>query len=217
MIDNLPISRSGETERAARSYWITNREVNRYSRSRERSVIETHHTKENSVLRHACRTGETWAVVGILLAALLATAPAMAQQAGGHRPSPLTPEDRAAIAQIFWHRAQASLGLTEQQVADIRALLEAQRATARTSGQSLGAARTQLRTLLERQTPDSAAIQTVATQIKTQQAALFDARLQTRLALRAKLTPEQWQQWRTLRTGMAHGRMHRAPGFGPGM
>jgi hypothetical protein len=54
-------------------------------------------------------------------------------------------------------------------------------------------------------------------QIKTQHATLFDARLQTQLALRAKLTPEQWQQWQALRKGMAHNRMHRAPGFGPGM
>ena len=169
------------------------------------------------MLRHVRNTGKAWALVGILLAGLLAAGPAMAQQAGGHRPSPLTPEDRAAMAQIFWHRAQASLGLTDQQVTDLRALLEAQRATTRTSVQSLRAARKQLRTLFEQQTSDPAAIQAVATQIKTQQAALFDARLQTRLALRAKLTPEQWQQWQALRKGMAHRRMHRAPGFGPGM
>ena len=119
------------------------------------------------MLRHVRNTGKAWALVGILLAGLLAAGPAMAQQAGGHRPSPLTPEDRAAMAQIFWHRAQASLGLTDQQVTDLRALLEAQRATTRTSVQSLRAARKQLRTLFEQQTSDPAAIQAVATQIKT--------------------------------------------------
>jgi Spy/CpxP family protein refolding chaperone len=121
------------------------------------------------------------------------------------------------MAQIFWHRAQASLGLTDEQVISIRTLLEEQRATARTSVYSLMASRKQLRTLFEQQTPDPTAVQAVAMQIKTQHAALFDARLQTRLALRAKLTPEQWQQWQALRKGIAHRRMHRAPGFGPGM
>ena len=170
------------------------------------------------MLRHVRNTGTAWALVGILLAGLLVAGPALAQQAGGHRPSLLTPEDRAAMAQIFWHRAQASVGLTEQQVTDIRALLDAQRETARTSVQSLMAARKQLRTLLEQQTPDQTAVQAAATQIKTQQATLFDARLQTQLALRAKFTPEQWQQWQALRKSMGqHRGMHRAPGFGPGM
>jgi len=172
------------------------------------------------MLRHARNTGTAWTLVGILLAGLLWASPALAQQAQqveGQRSSLLTPEDRAAMAQIFWHRAQASLGLTDQQVTDIRALLETQRATARTSVQSLIAARKQLRTLLEQQTPDPTAVQALATQIKTQQATLFDARLQTQLALRAKFTPEQWQQWQALRKGMWHRGMHRGPGFGPNM
>jgi Spy/CpxP family protein refolding chaperone len=169
------------------------------------------------MLRHIRNTGTAWTLVGILLAGLLLAGPALAQQAGGQKSSLLTPEDRAAMAQIFWHRAQASLGLTDQQVTDIRTLLDAQRATARTSVQSLMAARKQLRTLLEQQAPDPTAVQALATQIKTQQAALFDARLQTLVALRAKLTPDQWQQWQALRKGMGHRWMHRAPGFGPGM
>jgi Spy/CpxP family protein refolding chaperone len=169
------------------------------------------------MLRHVRNVGTAWALIGILLAGLLVAGPALAQQPGGHRPSLLTPEDHAAMAQIFWHRAQARVGLTEQQVTEIRTLLDAQRAAARTSAQSLMAARKQLRTLLDQQTPDPAAVQAVATQIKTQQATLFDARLQTQLALRAKFTPEQWQQWQALRKGMGHRGMHRAPGFGPGM
>ena len=169
------------------------------------------------MVRYLRNTGTAWALVGILLAGLFVAGSALAQQPGGHRPSLLTPEDRAAMAQIFWHRAQASLGLTEQQVTDIRTLLDAQRATARTSMQSLMAARQQLRTLLEQQTPDQAAVQAVATQIKTQHATLFDGRLQTQLALRAKLTSEQWQQWQALRKGMGHRGMRRAPGVGPGM
>ena len=173
------------------------------------------------MVRHVRNTGKVWALVwalvGILLAGLLVAGPALAQQPGGHRPSLLTPEDRAAMAQIFWHRAQARVGLTDQQVTDIRTPLDAQRATMRTRVQSLRAARKQLRTLLEQQTPDPTAIQAMATQIKTQQAALFYARLQAQLALRAKCTPDQWQQWQALRKGMAHRGMHRGHGFGSGM
>ena len=83
------------------------------------------------MLRRVRNTGTVWALVGTLLVGLLLAGPALAQQVGGQQPSLLTPEDRAAMAQIFWRRAQASLGLTDQQVADIRALLETQRATAR--------------------------------------------------------------------------------------
>jgi Spy/CpxP family protein refolding chaperone len=169
------------------------------------------------MLRHLRNTGTAWALAGILLAGLLVAGPALAQQPRGHRLFLLTPEDHAAMAQIFWHRAQASVGLTEQQVTDIRALLDAQRATARTNMQTLMAARKQLRTLFEQQASDPAAVQAVETQTKTRQAALFDARLQTQLALRAKLTPEQWQRWQALRKGMSHRRMHHAPGFRPDM
>ena len=60
-----------------------------------------------------------------------------------------------------------------------------------------------------------AAVQAAASQVKTLQAAMFDAHLQMQLALRAKLTPEQWQQWQSLHRGQWHGRRP-GPGFGPG-
>jgi Spy/CpxP family protein refolding chaperone len=133
----------------------------------------------------------------------------------------LTPDDRAAMSQIFWHRAQERLALTDQQVTDIRGLLDAQRTAARSDVQNLFAARKQLRSLLDQPTADPAAIQTAATQIKATQAKLFDSRLQTQIALRAKLTPEQWQQWRTLRQRMERGMgqrgWKRGGGFGAGM
>jgi periplasmic protein CpxP/Spy len=169
------------------------------------------------MLRYVRKIGMTWALVGTLLAGLFMASPVLAQQTGGSRGSLLTPEDRAAMAQIFWHRTQATMGLSEQQATEIRALLDAQRATMRTNFQGLMAARTQLRSLLAEPTPDPTAVQAVAAQIKSQQAALFDARLQTQLALRAKLTPEQWQQWQSLRQGRGQRGMHRAPGFGRGM
>lgn len=166
----------------------------------------------------------TWMCVAVLLLGLGAAGAAFAQQPGPPGPSPrgqslLTPEDRAAMGQIFWHRAQERLGLTDQQVTDIRALLDTQRAAARADLQSLMAARRQLRSLLDQPTADASAIQTAAAQVKEFQAKLLDHRLQTSLAVRAKLTPEQWNQWRTLRQGMGHrGGGHRGGhGFGPGL
>jgi Spy/CpxP family protein refolding chaperone len=162
-------------------------------------------------------------VFGSLIAGLAMAGTALAQQpAGSPGPPPrgqslFTPEDRAAMAQIFWQRAQQRLGLTDQQVSDIRALLETQRTAARADVQNLIAARRQLRSLLDQPTSDPAAIQAAAAQAKALQAKLFDSRLQTQLDLRAKLTPEQWQQWRTLRQGMGRRGWRHGGGFGSGL
>lgn len=167
----------------------------------------------------------TWTIVAVLLLGLAAASTALAQQRPGPPGPPprgqafLTAEDRVAMGQIFWHRTQARLGLTDQQVADIRALLDTQRAATRADRQGLMAARRQLHGLLDQPTADAAAIQTAAAQVKELQAKLLDHRLQTLLAVRAKLTPEQWNQWRTLRHGMGQrgGRHRGGYGFGPGL
>jgi Spy/CpxP family protein refolding chaperone len=165
--------------------------------------------------RHIQNTAAIWVIVATLLAGLVLPVPVLAQQPGGQPAPLLTPEDRAAMGQIYWKRMQSRLGLTDQQTTDIRALLDTQRAATQGNFQSLIVARKQLRTLLDQQAPDQAAVQAAATQVKTLQAALFDARLQTQLALRARLTPEQWQQWQTLRKGMRHRWMRHEPGVGP--
>ena len=159
-------------------------------------------------------------LMAVLFLGLVLAGAAQAQAPAGPPPGReplLTPEDRAAMGQVFWHRMQAKLGLSDQQATEIRALLDAQRAAARTTGQELRAARQQLRGLFEQQTPDSAAVQAVASQIKTLRAAMFDAHIQTQLALRAKLTPAQWQQWQSLRHDRGHWGRRPGPGFGPGM
>ena len=172
--------------------------------------------------RHTRRTCVALGIVGLLLLGLGMAGSALAQLPSGPAGPPprgesvLTPEDRAAMAQIFWHRMQERLGLKDEQVVEIRSLLDAQRTAARVDMQNLMAARKQLRSLLEQPTVDQAALQTAATQVKDLQAKLFDVRLQTQLALRAKLTPEQWQQWQALRHGMARSWMRRGPGFGSG-
>lgn len=175
------------------------------------------------MLHSAWRTRHTWMMVAALLFGLGVTSTALAQPPAGppgpppHAKPLLTPEDRAAMAQIFWHRTQERLGLTDQQAADIRALLDAHRAAARADGQNLMAARRQLQNLLDQPTADASAIRAAAAQVTELQAKVLDHRLQTQLAVRAKLTPEQWKQWRTLRQGMGHrGGGHRG-GFGPGL
>jgi Spy/CpxP family protein refolding chaperone len=161
-------------------------------------------------------------MTGAVLLGLVAVGPgtALAQQAAPPQPSPqrerlLTPEDRAAIGQIFWHRVQTRVGLSDQQVADIRALLEKRREEGRADFQALRDSRRQLRTLLQQQNSEPKAIEGAAAQVKTLQDKLFDERLQTQLAIRSKLTPEQWQRWLEVRQGMGHrwGRRSRGPGW----
>jgi len=166
-----------------------------------------------------------WLVTGVLLfgVAVGGTGMAAAQQAPTSPKQPpkaerlLTPEDREAMAQIFWHRAQERVGLTDQQVLDIRALLQNQRSAMRGDVQALMAARRQLRDLLGQQTADPAAIQSAATQVKSLQDKLFDQRLQSQLAIRSKLTPEQLSRWIELRKGMGHHGWRRGNAFGRGL
>lgn len=169
------------------------------------------------------QTWSAWIFIAVLLLGLGAASAAFAQPPPGppgppHRgQSLLTSEDRAAMGQIFWHRAQERLGLTDQQVADIRAILDGQRAAARADLHDLMTARRQLRGLLDQPSADAAAIQTAAAQVKDLQAKALDHRLQTVLAIRAKLTPEQWSQWRALRQGMGHRGGRDRGGFGAGL
>ena len=79
------------------------------------------------------------------------------------------------------------------------------------------AARRQLQGLLDQPAADAAAVQAAAGQVKEFQGKLLDQRLQTQLAVRAKLTPEQWQKWRALRQDMGHRARHHRSGFGPGL
>ncbi len=129
----------------------------------------------------------------------------------------LTPDDRAAMAQIFWHRMQERLGLNDQQVADIRAIVQNQRQASQADVQALNAARKQLHTLLQQPTADPTASQAAADQLKAQRDKVFDQRLQTQLAIRAKLTPDQLAKWAELRQGMGHRRMWRRGAFGGGL
>ena len=164
------------------------------------------------------RTFTIWGIAGSLIMGLAMAIPALAQQPAGPPPQReplLTPEDRAAMAQVYWHRVQVTLGLNDVQVADIHTLIDTQRTATRADVQSLIAARKQLQAQLDQASPDSAAVQEAATRVKELQAKLFDSRLQTQLAVRAKLSPDQWQQWRALQKGRGY-QWARPGGFGAG-
>ena len=73
----------------------------------------------------------------------------------------------------------------------------------RQDGEALREARARLRDAMAAPTPDAAAVQAAAEQVKSLQAKMLDQRIQGQLAIRAKLPPEQYAKWTELRKGMA--------------
>ncbi len=155
----------------------------------------------------------TAGILGLLLmAGVLASAEAAPVAApegsGGPRAKMLTPDDRAAIAQIIGKRIQERVGLSQEQWEHIRTILQTSREKARDDFGTLRQAQRELRTLLRSPAPDAAAAKGLADTIKAAQAALLDRRIDTVVALHGVLTPEQWERWQSLR----QGRMGRAWG-----
>jgi Spy/CpxP family protein refolding chaperone len=66
-----------------------------------------------------------------------------------------------------------------------------------------------MRRLLDQQNSDPVALKTAAERVKTLQGKLLDRRLDTVVALRSHLTPEQWAKWLEMRKGRGHHRMGR--------
>jgi len=166
-----------------------------------------------------------WFQRALVLTAILAMAAssivvAQAQQA----PAPasicarperlLTNDDREAIRKVFQDRMKERLALTDQQAAQIQTLFTSQRDQARADIQALCEARVKMRQLLDQQNSDPAALKFAAEQVKALQGKLLDRRLDTVVALRSQLTPEQWAKWLELRKGRGHrwmGRGHAMP------
>ena len=61
-----------------------------------------------------------------------------------------------------------------------------------------------MRGLLDQQRSDPAALKLAAERVKALQGKLLDRRLDTVVALRSQLTPEQWAKWLELRKGRGH-------------
>ncbi len=155
------------------------------------------------------------AAVALLMAGLGGVAAARAQQ--GPDPSGpcqrsgglLTGDDREAIGQVMFNRVKEKLGLGDQQAEEILASLKAMRQDARADFQALCEARQDLRALLEKQDSDPAAVKAAGERVKAIQGKLLDRRLDTYVALRGKLTPDQWAKWVELRKEMGHRFMGR--------
>ncbi|HEY7676551.1 MAG TPA: Spy/CpxP family protein refolding chaperone [Candidatus Methylomirabilis sp.] len=125
----------------------------------------------------------------------------------------LTQDDREAIGRIWWTRVKEKVGLSDQQADEIRALLKARRDDGRADWQALCLARVALRTLMAQQTSDPAAVKAAGDQVKALQAKLMDRRLDTYLALRSKLSADQWAKWVELRKERAGHWRRRGPAF----
>jgi Spy/CpxP family protein refolding chaperone len=150
-----------------------------------------------------------WALAaGALLLGAWSVGSAWAQDAPGSRTpcTPrqglLSPDDRAAMGQIFMNRLKTALALSDQAAADIQDILQKGRPSQQ-DRQNLCLARLNLRTLLKQGNSDPGAVQAASDNVATLTKALTDRRLATQLAIRSKLTPEQWAQWQELRK---HGR-----------
>jgi Spy/CpxP family protein refolding chaperone len=125
----------------------------------------------------------------------------------------LTGDDREAIGRMYLQRVKERLGLSDQQAEQIRTTLQSRRDEARADIQALCEARMELRGLLDRQDSDPAALKAAAERVKTLQGKLLDRRLETAIALRSQLTPDQWARWLELRKSMGHRWMGRAHGL----
>ena len=125
----------------------------------------------------------------------------------------LTRDDRDAVAQIVMKRAQERLGLTDQQAKELQALLKSLRDDARADLQALCEARQEFRQLMARQDSEPAALRAAADRLKALRGRLLDRRVDGQLALRSKLTAEQWAKWLELRIEMRHRGMGRGRGF----
>jgi Spy/CpxP family protein refolding chaperone len=161
-----------------------------------------------------------WAMLVAVLAvmAVISVAVAQAQQAPGVagpcvRPQGLlTSDDRDAIGRVFLQRTKETLGLSDSQTDQVRTILQSRREGARADFQALCQARLNLRQLLQ-QNADADTLKGAGDQVKAVQGKLLDRRLDTVVALRNVLTPDQWAKWIELRKARGHRWMGRGPGL----
>ena len=165
------------------------------------------------------KTGRWLMIAGVLLVMGLAPIGVARAQPGPGGRGPcdrperlLTPEDRQLIGDRMMLRMQDRLGLTQEQANEIRGVLQSRRDQIRGELQQLCEARVQLRQLLGRQDADAADLKAVTEKVKALQSAVLDQRVDTYLALRSKLTADQWQKWIELRQHLGR----RVRGHGPG-
>jgi Spy/CpxP family protein refolding chaperone len=114
-------------------------------------------------------------------------------------------ERRAGMAQL-----QSEIGLTDQQVAEIRRIHTEGRKAAIRREADLRIARIELEELMGATTLDEAKIAARVKAISELQSAAFKERTESRLAIRRLVTPEQYQKMRQVRQQMVRARGERS-------
>jgi Spy/CpxP family protein refolding chaperone len=137
--------------------------------------------------------------------AALGVAMAWAQEPRRERP-------RGGIAQL-----QADIGLTDQQVSQIRKVVGQERKAAIRRNADMRVARMELQELMSAPTLDEAAISAKVKALGELQAAAFKARTESRLSIRRLVSADQFQKMQGHRRAMRARGERRGPGrMGPG-
>ncbi len=116
----------------------------------------------------------------------------------------------------------AELGLTEAQRKDIRKVVEGARRDRLRKSTDLKIARMDLRSMLREEKVDEKAVSVKLAEIQTAQSALLKSRVDSVLAMKRILTPEQQKKMgelrrdRGFREGRPRARMRGGRGLGPG-
>jgi protein CpxP len=150
----------------------------------------------------------------VLLAVAVMAGSGAAGAALPHEGAPGRRADRMA-------RLQERLNLSDEQSTRLREIRESRKPEAAQLRSNARTARLDLRRLLESETLDRKAVDAKVKEIADLHAATFRARIDTMLAMREVLTPEQRQKWQALRDerGKGAGREDRGwgrHGRGPG-
>lgn len=158
---------------------------------------------------------------------------AQTQDSPSHRPGPrgesdprlLGPAGPGGHARPRWpgrETLMAELGLTEAQRKDIRKVVEGARRDRLRKSTDLKIARMDLRSMLREEKVDEKAVSVKLAETQTAQSALLKSRVDSVLAMKRILTPEQQKKMgelrrdRGLREGRPRARMRGGRGLGPG-
>jgi Spy/CpxP family protein refolding chaperone len=152
-----------------------------------------------------------YAGVGLMLGVLALSAPARAQEEEGWRSGPREHAMGPHLMALLENdRVKAALGLTEQQVDRLRQItVEAEKSAVKTRA-DLAVRRIELRELLRADKPDREAIMKKVQEISDLRGQVMKQHVESILAVKTVLTPEQQQKLRAFRA-----RGGRAGGWGP--
>jgi protein CpxP len=141
-----------------------------------------------------------YAVVGLMLGVLALSAPARAQGEEGWRSGPREHEMGPRLMPLVENeRVKTALGLTEEQVGRLRQIaVETEKSAVKTRAE-LAVRRIELRELLRADKPDREAVMKKVEEISDLRGQIMKQYVESMLALKTVLTPEQQQKLRAFR------------------